>query len=48
MPSPEIEESAQVLECEPQMNILFSAPDFTVPSPDKVDEIVNPDNIIFN
>lgn len=48
MSSPEEEESAQVLDCRPRMNNLFSAPDFTVPSPDGVNEMVSSDNIIFN
>ncbi|QKX54030.1 uncharacterized protein TRUGW13939_01112 [Talaromyces rugulosus] len=42
------EKISQVLDCGPQINILFSAPDFTVPSPDIVNKIVSSDNTIFN
>ena len=30
------------------MNILLSVPDIAVPSPDSVNEMVNPDNTIFH
>lgn len=48
MSSTEGEQIAQVLDCRPQINIHFSAPDFTVPHPDKVNEMVSSDNTIFN
>lgn len=48
MPGPEKEEPVQALDGGPQINILFSAPDFTVPCPDSVNEMVTPENTIFN
>lgn len=30
------------------MNIIFSAPDFTIPSPGRVKELINSDNTIFS
>jgi hypothetical protein len=48
MSTEEGEKISQVLDCGPQINILFSAPDFTVPSPDIVNKIVSSDNTIFN
>lgn len=42
------EEPVQALECGPQINILFSAPDFTVPCPDRANEMVTSENTIFN
>ncbi|PLB47575.1 kinase-like protein [Aspergillus steynii IBT 23096] len=48
MSNPAKENDAQILDGGPRMNIMFSAPDFTVPSPDSVNEMVTNDNTIFH
>lgn len=46
--STEEKRAGQFMDCEPQVNIFFSVPGFTVPCPASVDKSINSHNVIFN